>query len=92
MSDQWSDTQEEEAEARGKAALETEPRALAARYDRKTDRLIVELASGATFAFPPSLGQGWRQRHPTNWPRWRFLAQASACIGMRWTWTCPCRG
>jgi hypothetical protein len=64
MSDHWSDAQVEAAETRGKVALEAEPRALAARYDRKADRIIVELASGATFAFPPSLGQGLQGATP----------------------------
>ncbi len=42
-------------QARGKAKLIAEPRAVAARYDAETDRIIVDLASGATFAFPPAL-------------------------------------
>ncbi len=51
----WSDSQAGAAIERGKAKLSTEPRAVAARYDAATDRMIVELASGATFAFPPAL-------------------------------------
>ena len=42
----------------GKAARLHEPRAAAARYDRQLDRVIVELANGCTFAFPPRLAQG----------------------------------
>lgn len=64
MSDHWSDALAGATEARGKAALETEPRALAARYDRNADRLIADLASGATFAFPTSLGQGLEAATP----------------------------
>lgn len=43
---------------RGKAARQVEPRATAARYDRKSARVIVELNNGCTFAFPPHLAQG----------------------------------
>ncbi len=32
--------------------------ALAARYDRKPGRIVVDLDNGATFAFPPELVQG----------------------------------
>jgi hypothetical protein len=44
--------------ARGKIARATEPRAAKARYDRKLDRIIVDLTNGCTFAFPPRLAQG----------------------------------
>jgi hypothetical protein len=44
--------------ARGKIARVTEPRAAKARYDRKLDRIIVDLTNGCTFAFPPRLAQG----------------------------------
>lgn len=33
-------------------------RAVSARYDRNADRIMVELANGSVFGFPPSLGQG----------------------------------
>jgi len=45
------------AEARGKAMLETEPRATSARYDRKTGRVTVELMNGCTYMFPTRLVQ-----------------------------------
>lgn len=53
----WSDNQAAMAIARGKAKLVAEPRAVAARYDAAADRIIVDLASGATFAFPPALAE-----------------------------------
>jgi hypothetical protein len=53
-----TDAQIEAALERGRIAQETEPRAVYARYDGKSGRIIVELASGATFAFPPALVQG----------------------------------
>jgi hypothetical protein len=43
---------------RGKLSLDTDPRAASARYDRKLDRVVVELTNGCTFAFPPRLAQG----------------------------------
>ena len=46
------------AEERGRIARETQPHAASARYDARSDRIIVELTNGATFAFPPRLAQG----------------------------------
>ncbi len=40
------------AEARGREMFKTEPRAVTARYDRKSDRVILELVSGCTYIFP----------------------------------------
>lgn len=48
----------EAAEARGRALLETEPRAASARYDRTTGCVTVELTNGCTFIFPARLAQG----------------------------------
>jgi hypothetical protein len=52
VTDHWSDGQLEPAEARGRAMLETEPRAASARFDPATGRIVVELTNGCTFAFP----------------------------------------
>jgi hypothetical protein len=46
------------ARARGRLRRATEPHAKSARYDRKSGRIVVELESGATFAFPPHLVEG----------------------------------
>jgi len=46
------------AQQRGLLAQRTEPRAAAARYDRKRKRVVVDLLNGTTFAFPPNLAQG----------------------------------
>ncbi|WP_449045258.1 DUF2442 domain-containing protein [Paracoccus versutus] len=43
---------------RGRMAGANEPRAAAARYDRASGRVIVDLENGCTFAFPPRLAQG----------------------------------
>jgi hypothetical protein len=53
-----TDAQIEAARERGRIAQQTEPRAVSARYDAKAQRIVVELTSGATFAFPPALVQG----------------------------------
>jgi hypothetical protein len=45
------------AEARGRAMLETEPRASAARYERATGRVVIDLTNGCSYAFPAALAQ-----------------------------------
>lgn len=57
MTAHWSDSQLAQAEARGRELLESEPRAVAARYDVRNGRVVVDLSNGATFAFPPALAQ-----------------------------------
>ena len=56
--DELTDAQIDAALQRGKAARVHEPRAVTARYDRQSDRIVVELTNGCTFAFPPRLAQG----------------------------------
>ena len=46
------------ARERGRIADLTEPRAAAARYDRKSERIIIDLENGSTFMFPAHLAQG----------------------------------
>jgi len=53
-----TDTAIDAALERGRAAHANEPRAAAARYDRSSGRVIVDLENGCTFAFPPRLAQG----------------------------------
>ena len=53
-----TDKEIDAALARGRAAASSEPRAASARYDRRLDRIVVELTNGCTFAFPPRLAQG----------------------------------
>lgn len=59
-----TDSQIEAARERGRLAQLTEPRAVSARYDMQTQRIIVELSSGATFAFPPALVEGLNDASP----------------------------
>jgi hypothetical protein len=46
------------AEAAGARVLAEGPRAVAARFDPQDGRVVVDLASGCSFAFPPELVQG----------------------------------
>lgn len=54
------------AEARGKAMLESEPRATSARYDRKTGQVTVELVNGCTYMFPTHLVQDLAEASPDD--------------------------
>lgn len=81
MTAHWSDAQMAAAEARGREQLESEPRALAARYDAKADRIVVELSNGATFTFPPQLGQGLEGARPDQLGEVEILG---AGFGLHW--------
>ena len=52
-----TDAEFEAAEARGKEAMRTQPRAASARYDPETRRVVVELVNGCTYVFPAELAQ-----------------------------------
>jgi hypothetical protein len=52
------DTEFKNAVRAAKQSDATEPRAIAARYDRKAKRIVVDLRGGASFMFPPELAQG----------------------------------
>jgi hypothetical protein len=52
-----SDADIDAALERGAAARAQEPRAAAARYDRQSGQVVVELTNGCMFAFPPRLAQ-----------------------------------
>jgi len=53
-----SDEEIETAERKGREISAGQPHAVAVRYDLTSDRVIVDLSNGATFAFPPRLVQG----------------------------------
>jgi hypothetical protein len=55
---EMTDAEIDAALDRGRTARQQEMRAEAVRYDRQTGRVIVELANGCTFTFPPRLAQG----------------------------------
>lgn len=62
--DNLTDAQFEAAEARGLAAMATEPRATAARYNRKTGRVTVDLVNGCTYVFPSHLVEDLSEASP----------------------------
>jgi hypothetical protein len=81
MTQHWSDAQVVAAEARGRELLETEPRALTARYDAKSGRIVVDLSNGATYAFPVSLGQGLSDATPAQLAGVEILGEG---FGLHW--------
>ena len=70
----------EAANARGLTYADNHPVAMAARYNRSNDRVIVDLANGCTFAFPPRLVQGLQDATPEQ------LAQVytGSGVGLHW--------
>lgn len=58
-----------------------EPRAVAARYDAKAQRIVMELTSGATFAFPPALVQGLCDASPEDLAE---IELSPSGFGLRW--------
>jgi hypothetical protein len=73
-------TKFEAANERGRIYAETHPIALKVRYSMAKDRIIVDLANGCTFAFPPRLVQGLQDATPEQ------LAQVytGSGIGLHW--------
>lgn len=66
---------------RGRAARASEPRAAAARYDRASGRVIVDLENGCTFAFPPRLAQGLEDASDDHLAAVEILGQG---YGLHW--------
>ena len=56
--DEITETQLDAAGQRGALASQNEPRAISARFDKQLDQIVVDLANGCRFAFPPRLAQG----------------------------------
>jgi Protein of unknown function (DUF2442) len=66
------------ARERGRLYRATQPHAVSARYDAKSDRIVVELTSGATFAFPPRLAQGLADAAPAHLAEVELLGDGEA--------------
>ena len=62
--DGMTHTLSDTAEDRGRKMLESEPRASAARYDRATGRVEIDLVNGCLYAFPTELVQDLKGAHP----------------------------
>lgn len=71
----------EAAQARGRAFKDAVPHASAARYDRSTGRIVVDLTSGATFAFPPHMAQALQGASPEQLENVRIIEQG---YGLEW--------
>jgi len=78
---EMTDAQIDAALGRGRNARLHEPRASAARYDRKLGRVVVELTNGCTFAFPPHLAQGLRAATAEQLAQVEILGAGS---GLHW--------
>ena len=52
------------AALRGRIEADTKARAVAARYDRQADRIVIELVNGCTFLFPPGIAQDLQDAMP----------------------------
>ena len=61
-----TDAELKRAEARMQARLKAGPRAVAARYDRRIARVVVQLETGLELAFPPHLAEGLDQARPDD--------------------------
>ena len=76
-----TDAQIDAALERGRTARLHEPRAVAARYDRRLGRVVVELANSCTFAFPPQLVQGLEAATEEQLSQVKILGAGS---GLQW--------
>src|SRR5262245_15407905 len=54
------------ATKRAERRRSTDPAAVAARYDRGRDRLVIELSTGYEVAFPPRRAQGLERAKPSD--------------------------
>ena len=61
-----NDAQLKAAEARGRKMLKIEPRASSVRYDKASDRIVIDLANGCSYAFPSQLVQDLRGASPED--------------------------
>ena len=59
-----SDAAIQQAEQRMRERMESSPRAIAARYDRRVSRIVVGLSNGLELAFPPRLAEGLADAKP----------------------------
>jgi Protein of unknown function (DUF2442) len=62
-------------------SAEFEPRARSARYDRVTERIVIELTNGCEFAFPARMGQGLQNATADQLAAVEVVAQGS---GVEW--------
>lgn len=70
-----------EAKRRGERSLRTEPRARAARYDRKSGRVHVDLTNGCSFAFPARKAQALERASDADLEQVEILGLG---LGLHW--------
>jgi hypothetical protein len=58
--------QVELANTRGRELQSSLPRALSARYDRRTGRIVLQLSTGIDLAFPPQIAEGLETAAPAQ--------------------------
>ncbi len=61
-----SDAAIQQAEERMRVRMESSPRAISARYDRRVSRIMVSLNNGLELAFPPHLAEGLADAKPAD--------------------------
>ncbi|HXU35465.1 MAG TPA: DUF2442 domain-containing protein [Blastocatellia bacterium] len=81
MEDREFDREYERAKCSAARADRIEPRAKSARYDRRTNRIVVELRNGAIFMFPAELAQGLAGASPKDLADVRITPSGE---GLRW--------
>lgn len=81
MEDRTFNREYERAKRSAARADRIEPRAKSARYDRRTNRVVVELRNGATFMFPAELAQGLAGASPKDLAEVRITPSGE---GLRW--------
>ena len=63
---------------RGRLHRATQPHAVSAHYDARSERIVVELTSGATFAFPPGLAEDLADASPEHLAEVELLGDGEA--------------
>jgi Protein of unknown function (DUF2442) len=81
MENRAFDQEYERAKRAAARADRIEPRAKSARYDRRTNRIVVELRNGATFMFPAELAQGLAGASPKDLAEVKVTPSGA---GLRW--------
>ncbi|HYV06230.1 MAG TPA: DUF2442 domain-containing protein [Blastocatellia bacterium] len=81
MENRAFDQEYERAKRAAARADKIEPRAKSARYDRRTQRIVVELRNGATFMFPAELAQGLAGASPKDLAEVKVTPSGA---GLRW--------
>ncbi|MEK6303041.1 MAG: DUF2442 domain-containing protein [Acidobacteriota bacterium] len=81
MENRAFDQEYEKAKRAAARADRIEPRAKSARYDRRTNRIVVELRNGTTFMFPAGLAEGLAGASPKELADVQVTPSGS---GLRW--------